>query len=75
MTSLRMALGFVFAAALIWGQADANKGSISGTVLDAAQAAVPNASVKVRNAETGFTREAKTNETGMYRVPLLDPGT
>lgn len=58
----------------LWGQTDANKGQISGTVYDAAQAVVPNAKVTVRRAETGFERVVLTNSVGQYRVVLLDPG-
>jgi len=56
-------------------QTDANKGQISGTVYDAAQAVIPGARVVVQRAETGFRREVLTNSVGQYRVVLLDPGT
>lgn len=58
----------------LWGQTNANKGQISGTVYDAAQAVVPIAKVTVRRAETGFERVVLTNSVGQYRVVLLDPG-
>jgi hypothetical protein len=61
-------MGFLFA------QADANKGQIVGTVFDAKQAAVPDASVKVRNLGTGLIRASKTNGSGQYRAVQLDPG-
>ncbi len=57
-----------------WPQADANKAQIAGAVHDPNKAVVPNATVKLRNAATGFQREVKTNELGQYRVLLLDPG-
>ncbi|MBM3745577.1 MAG: carboxypeptidase regulatory-like domain-containing protein, partial [Acidobacteria bacterium] len=60
--------------ACAWGQADANKGQIVGTVFDARQAVIPNAAVKIRNQDTGFTRDLTTNEAGQYRAVLLDPG-
>lgn len=61
-------------AALAFGQADANKAQLSGTVTDPNQAVMPNVTVKIRNAGTGLSREAKTNDAGQYRAVLLDPG-
>ena len=61
-------------AALAWGQADANKGQIVGRIYDPNQAVIPNASVKIKNLETGFSRELTTNELGQYRAVALDPG-
>lgn len=61
--------------ALLWGQADANKGQIVGTVYDPKQAVVPGATVRIKNVGTGFTRELKTNEVGQFRAVALDPGT
>ncbi|MGB9606657.1 MAG: carboxypeptidase regulatory-like domain-containing protein, partial [Bryobacteraceae bacterium] len=64
-----------FAIAVVgWAQSDANKGQIVGTVYDPNQAVVPKATVKIRNLDTGFTRELGTNEVGQYRAVLLDPG-
>ncbi len=61
-------------AAAVWAQSDANKGQIVGTVYDPKQAVVPRAQVKIRNLQTGLTRELVTNEMGQYRAVLLDPG-
>src|SRR5262249_44739287 len=62
-------------AAVAWCQADANKGSISGTVIDPNQAVVPNAKVTVSSPATGLQRQTNTNEAGQYRVGALDPGS
>ncbi len=59
----------------LYAQADANKGQIVGVVLDANGAVIPNASIKARNVATNLTRDLKTNESGQYRLLLLDPGT
>ncbi|MCC6587909.1 MAG: TonB-dependent receptor [Bryobacterales bacterium] len=59
----------------LWAQANANKGEITGTVYDANQAVVPNASVVIRNVATGLERSLQTNEAGQYRAVSLDPGT
>jgi len=46
-----------------------------GQVSDAAGAAVPNASVKATNVGTNETTEVKTNGSGSYTIPYLQPGT
>ncbi len=53
---------------LLYGQAS---GSFSGTVTDKAGAVVSGATVKVTSQGTGVSREAKTNDSGYYLVPLL----
>src|SRR5271165_921849 len=58
----------IAACPLLYGQAD---GSFSGTVSDKAGAVVSGATVKVTSQGTGVSREAKTNESGYYLVPLL----
>jgi hypothetical protein len=62
-------------ALLAWGQADANKAQLSGTVLDPKGSAVPNASVKIKNTKTGLQRELTTNGEGEFRAVQLDTGT
>ena len=56
-------------------QSQALNGQIEGVVTDAAGAAVPNASVTVRNVETGTERVVTSDESGVYRAPLLPLGT
>jgi len=46
-------------------------GSLSGTVSDKAGAVISGANVKITSQETGLIREAKTDESGHYLVPLL----
>jgi hypothetical protein len=55
-------------APLAHGQAT---GSFSGTVSDNAGAVVPNATVRIVSQATGLTREAKTDDSGHYLIPLL----
>jgi hypothetical protein len=69
--ALRLA---VFSSGLLFAQADANKGQIVGTVYDARQAVVVDASVTIQNVGTGLKRELKTDSSGGYRAILLDPG-
>jgi hypothetical protein len=50
------------------------RGTILGRVVDGSSAAIPNASVKVTNENTGISISTKTNESGNYSVPYLNPG-
>ncbi|CAN5274610.1 hypothetical protein BH10ACI1_BH10ACI1_16620 [soil metagenome] len=50
-------------------------GQIEGTVLDQTGAAVSNATIIVTNIETGAMRTVSTDESGVYRFPLLPLGT
>ena len=54
--------------------AQSTTASISGTVLDAQQAVVPNATVTARNVETGFNRTNQTNDEGRYNFVNLPIG-
>ena len=56
-------------------QSQALNGQIEGVVTDATGAAVPNASITVRNIETGNERQVVSDESGVYRAPLLPLGT
>jgi len=73
-TITRFFLTLVVCAAAVFGQADANKGQITGTVFDPNQAVVPGVQIRLRNMGTGFTRDVVSNEAGQYRAVLLDPG-
>src|SRR5438132_4614138 len=51
-------------------------GNISGTVVDASGAAVPNANVTVTATERGLViRTLQTNQAGLYSATLLPVGT
>jgi len=50
-------------------------GRIEGTVRDAAEAVVPNASVIVTNPQTGAERNATTSDDGVFAIPEVPPGT
>ena len=49
--------------------------AIFGQVTDATNAAIPGATVSVKNRETGLRRTAKTDEEGRFNFPQLRPGT
>jgi Carboxypeptidase regulatory-like domain len=53
---------------LLFGQANA---SFSGTVTDKAGAVIAGATVTATSQETGVVREAKTDDSGHYLIPLL----
>lgn len=50
-------------------------GDVTGTVLDPSGAAVPNATVTLKNNDTGSTQTTATTSTGAYRFHLLNPGS
>jgi hypothetical protein len=52
----------------LYGQAN---GSFSGTVSDNAGAVIAGANVRITSQATGLTREAKTDDSGHFLVPLL----
>ncbi len=56
--------------------AQGTRGSIRGTVTDANQAVVPNATVQLLNAEKGTERSSVvTNEDGVYQFLEVEPAT
>src|SRR6185295_19017189 len=67
--SLALLCAFSF---LAFGQ-DA-RGSVLGRVTDASGANIAGADVHVSNAATGVAVTAKTNDSGNYNVPYLQPG-
>src|ERR1700728_532913 len=58
-----------------WLHAQTDRGSITGTVLDQAGAAIPNAAVTATRQDTGAVSQVTTTETGNYTFPSLEPGT
>jgi hypothetical protein len=55
-------------------QSQALNGQIEGVVTDQNGASVPNASITARNIETGAERKVSSDESGVYRLPLLPLG-
>ena len=49
-------------------------GRLSGTVTDPNGAVVANATIAVRNRDTGLERTATTNDDGTFAIQLLPPG-
>lgn len=63
-----LAVCFCFLCPLLYSQAT---GSFSGTVADKAGAVVAGATVKATSQGTSAAREAKTDESGHFLIPLL----
>jgi len=50
-------------------------GEVTGTVVDATGAVMPNVTVALKSSDTGYNQTANTGSTGFFRFPLLKPGT
>ena len=50
------------------------RATVKGQVVDSSQAALPGATITVRNQETGEVGTATSNNEGNYTVPFLRPG-
>ena len=64
---------FLFAGMAI-AQSQITTGTIQGTVVDANGAALPGASVVVKNVDTNFERSTTTDEDGRFIALQLPPG-
>src|SRR5688572_30165921 len=58
----------------VLAQTQSTTGTIEGTVLDANGAALPGASVEVKNSATNFTKTFETDEDGRFVALSLPPG-
>ena len=75
MRRLILALALLVAAAsTAAAQSTAINGSIEGIVSDESGGALPGVTVTITNLDTGDTRVVVTNESGLYRAPLLSLG-
>ena len=74
-TGVLVGIVLVILGGATWATAQVASGNIVGAVRDASGAVVVDASVMVRNTETGITRQVTTNHEGGYVVTLLQPGT
>ncbi len=73
---MRLTIGILLCALLILGTAYAqsDRGTITGTITDAAGAMVPNAPVEAKNTQTGAVYQAASSTTGNYTLPQLPAG-
>ena len=56
-------------------RAQTTSAEVTGTVSDGSGAVVSQASVTVIDRDTGVKRQAESNNSGNYSIPLLSPGT
>ncbi len=79
-TNVRL-FAFLFAIVLLWmtqapfARAQEDQGTIIGTVTDTSGAAVPNATVEVKDVNTGFTMIRQSNGSGTFALAPLKIGT
>src|SRR3984893_3953413 len=67
-------LAIVAIASGVRAQTQITTGTIQGTVLDANGAALPGATVELKNADTNFVRTATTDEEGRFVALQMPPG-
>jgi len=72
LSALFISVAFAASAA---AQGQAINGTIEGTVADESGAVLPGVTVSLTNTDTGDMRIVITNESGLYRAPLLRLGT
>src|SRR3954452_24859115 len=68
---LALIIGSVLVSAL-WAQSD--RGTITGTVTDPANAVVPNIAINAVNVQTAAQYQTVTTATGNYTIPSLPAG-
>ncbi len=64
-----------FGVVSAFAQSQASTGQIAGLVRDSNGAAIPNATIKAKNVQTGLERTATSSTDGNYRIVLLPSGT
>lgn len=62
-------------ASYLPAQGQTTTGALRGTVTDARGAVIPDATITIRNTDTGRTYTTKSNEAGAYYLPGLPPGS
>jgi hypothetical protein len=67
-------VALILAAVTVTASAQQTTGIITGRVLDDQKAAVPGATITVKNAATGFSRVEITDSEGVYRMTGLPVG-
>src|SRR5687767_8337146 len=75
---LRALLGFLLSlsiASAAAAQGQAINGTIEGSVVDESGGVLPGVTVTVTNTDTGDERVVITNESGVFRAPLLPLGS
>jgi hypothetical protein len=63
---------FVLVSSAVFGQVD--KSNLTGIVRDASGAAIPDATIRITNKDTGAARSEVSDATGFYRFTSIDRG-
>ena len=71
--SLIHLLSLLFLLPII-GYGQTHRGAIRGLVLDPNEAAIPGASIRLTNQETGETRTVTSDDNGAFTLTALAPG-
>src|ERR1700746_2548698 len=64
----QMAVAFVLAGAIAFAQA--NQGTITGTVSDPTGASCPGSQIEAKNSDTGVVYRGGTSNTGNFVIPV-----
>ena len=67
-----LAVGFLLITG--GGMAQVVKGAIGGVVSDPSGSVIPNTAVTATEVNTGYVQRTKTNSSGVYLFPVLNPG-
>ena len=76
-TSVRFGVCFAVLLSLVFvapAAAQQQLGAVQGTIVDATGGVLPGATITVTNLATGVSRSAISNDSGVYRVPGIEPG-
>jgi hypothetical protein len=60
-------------AAVVWGQAGAGSGAVSGTIKEPGGDGIPDTVVELSNPELGLRRVMATTDDGLFTAPALNP--
>src|SRR5205823_1049887 len=69
-----LTITLVLLIALTVGAQVGNEGAVEGTVLDPSRAAIPGATITIRNLRTGGSFACMTNDEGLFRFLVLPTG-
>lgn len=70
-----LCLALVFAATAAGMAQSTTQGAIAGTVEDVSGAVIGNATVTIHNDGTNALKTVTTDESGFFKLPLVEPGT
>jgi outer membrane receptor protein involved in Fe transport len=54
---------------------NSNTGELKGAVMDSSGAVMPGVAVSIKDVKTGVVTSTTTNQSGLYDVPFVQPGT